>query len=316
MNEPNYEMFLAHGDRPLLTDLELDSLYYSEEDIYNKRKPYDDKRYIYIPEDDERLYLTFTKLNKSLTDFSIFILLTAFGPNPIYDNRKSHPYIKNLFYNQLKYIISTGPTTKYNETRKSRYWELLLGIIIYGFIRNLFNIRSKHVGIWSDSKPSGIYLMPIEYNKMFKCNFSVLKNIDFNYYFRKKRFSQIPINFENKDVDTIYKFVINNIYKIDYYLWKIENNIPLSEIKENMFNYLRFIPFIDKQTTYTLLCLYKLLIIIVCFYMKELPTKNIDIFYSILNDNSILEILLNVERDKTLHQGTFVENIENLIGKK
>ncbi len=335
--EPNFLMFLAHGERPVLTDTELARLYgvprnlspeerrkikrekrklQKQSRIPSEKPPYDEKKYFTVPDDDDNIYVTFSKINESLYPSSINIILSAFDSNIVLSepDGTDKNIVKILFNHHIKEIIRTGPVKEEDVPRYDRYHMILIGIMIYGFIRNLVNIGRKHLKFEEYDLNGTVRINKyLDVDTMFVCTFDEITNIDFTKHFNEKTFQNIKIDFGDAKINEIYHKAIS-FYDIDNLLCAVVEGVNMNNdvLRELLFNINN-----GSDNTYLYLCLYKILIIIVCFLMKSssIGDKSHSLFYSILNYRVLAQIFINPTNTFTVNYGrvNVKQNIFNAL---
>ena len=333
--EPNYEMFLAHGERPVLTDTELSRLYDVPDDLspaerrrikIEKRRlqkqsrippenpPYDEKKYFIVPDDDDNIYVTFSKINESLYPSSISIILSAFDSNIVLSepDGTDKNIVKILFNHHIKEIIRTGPVTEEDVPRYDRYHMILIGIMIYGFIRNLVNIGRTHFKFEEYDLNGTIRINKyLDIDTMFVCTFDEIIDIDFTKHFNEKTFQNIKIDFGNAIINEFYHKVIS-FYDIDNLLCSLFEGVDMNNdaLMKLLFNINE-----GSDNAYLYLCLYKILIIIVCCLMKSsiIQDKSLSLFYSILNNKLLAQIFINPTNSFTVNRVNAKQNLFNAL---
>lgn len=313
--EPNFLMFLAHGERPMLTELELARL---NDDlpidlspleikklraIRNRGKKmgkrtqespkYDENKYFVIPESDDNIYVTFSRINQSLYTASIKLISSAFDSEIVLTESgdESKNIVKILFNHHIKEIIRTGAVKETDIPRYDRYFNILQGILIYGFIRNLVNIGRNYLK-FRDYDISGTILInkTLDVDDMFKCTFDELVDIDFTKHFNERTFNKIQIDFGVAEINKIYNEVMSD-FNIDNLLCQVAENVDMNNVllRELLFGINDGV-----DISYLYLCLYKILIIMTCSLMKfSVIDKSHSLFYSILNFRVLAQIFIN-----------------------
>ena len=265
MSNKDFLMFVAHGERPLLTNED----YMTEEDLDNSVSQTSIDK---VSIKDDNIYITFCDVGSELSQLPINIISYSL----------SSDYSKH----QFKKIINTLKESPIVE-RSDKLQDLLFGIIFIGFVENLLKLGITCKKIDVDRIKSSYDWETIKKNDFIDisgCN-------EENFYNYTPKF--------NETVNIFYNEIIN-FYKINEYLKIIDSGkFP----NDDIFNILMFGENESLNNSRNILYFYKAIILIICSMMnasKQYYTINDTMFYSILSNTIIKEIFINYIDENTM----------------